>query len=172
MVREASRADIPLLATLHARHFRNQWNEAAFASFFARDGVIALVYEEEAHMERSRRDSALSSSHREGQEPAAGDTLHRAFLFGWVAAGEGELLSIAVDEALRGRGLARHLCEIAMARSKKLGAKVMHLEVAMGNAPARALYSSLGFEVVRRRKAYYRYPDGTCEDALSMRCDV
>jgi ribosomal-protein-alanine N-acetyltransferase len=77
------------------------------------------------------------------------------------AAQEAELLRIAVDPLKRrggqGRALLRH-CEASLAR---MGVTVLHLEVRVSNAPARALYEGEGWILSGNRKAYYR--DG--EDA-------
>ena len=94
------------------------------------------------------------------------------FIFCWAIAGECELLCLAVEEAFRRQGLAKKLCEQAKRDAQKLGASKIHLEVAIGNQAAQALYRQLGFEIVRRRKAYYHYFDGTMEDALSMRIEL
>ncbi len=82
---------------------------------------------------------------------------------GWAALrslgeGEGELLQIEVAEGYRRRGLARALLAEALAGT-------VFLEVREGNAAAIALYSTLGFVVIGRRKDYYREPR---EDALVM----
>jgi ribosomal protein S18 acetylase RimI-like enzyme len=78
------------------------------------------------------------------------------------AAGEAELLRIAVDPAHRGQGLARALLE---ACQRDLAAEGMHhlfLEVRVSNAAAIRLYGACGWRRAGRRPRYY--PDG--EDAL------
>jgi len=80
------------------------------------------------------------------------------------AADEAELLSLAVAPEARGRGLGRRLTEDGLARMRAAGARVCYLEVRPGNEPALALYGSLGFREVGRRRRYYR--DGS--DALVM----
>lgn len=81
-----------------------------------------------------------------------------------VAAGEAELLTLAVAPAARRRGLGRRLVAQALAAAQGAGAEAMFLEVAADNAPARALYAQAGFAEAGRRRAYYA---GT--DALVLR---
>ena len=49
------------------------------------------------------------------------------------------------------------------------GVRALYLEVRESNSAARALYESLGFEQVGRRRGYYQYPS---EDALLLRRDL
>ena len=82
---------------------------------------------------------------------------------GWAAvrslgAGESELLRVEVEEGYRRRGLGRRLLETALAGT-------VFLEVRAGNVAAIALYSTLGFVTVGRRRGYYA---GPVEDALVM----
>ena len=76
-----------------------------------------------------------------------------------------ELESIVVGEVWQRRGVGRHLCHGILGWATDLGAAVVDLEVRAAS-PAVALYSSLGFSVVGRRRGYYRDP---VEDALLMR---
>jgi ribosomal-protein-alanine acetyltransferase len=75
---------------------------------------------------------------------------------------ESEILSLVVDPAFRRRGLgARLMLEVLGGRRA-----VWFLEVRESNAPARNLYSRLGFEEVGRRPNYYQ---DTGETAVVMR---
>lgn len=91
------------------------------------------------------------------------------FALGRTAAGEAELLTIAVaPEARRGglgRGLLAHFEAVARAR----GAAEAFLEVAEGNAAARALYAGAGYAVAGLRPRYYRDGRGGAEAALTLR---
>lgn len=78
------------------------------------------------------------------------------------AAGEAELLRVAVHPDARRQGLARKLLEASESFLRATGIADLYLEVRTANAPARALYEALGWQVQRVRKAYYR--DG--EDAV------
>ena len=92
-----------------------------------------------------------------------------------VLAGELEVLNMAVHPEARGKGLSRPLMANALAdtlegkhRERRgldpEGWENGVLEVRVGNAPARSLYSGLGFVEAGMRKRYYS--DG--EDALIM----
>ena len=77
------------------------------------------------------------------------------------AAGEAELLRIAVRSEARGQGSGRRLLRESTAALRALGAKDAHLEVRVSNGAARRLYESEGWRYAGIRKGYYR--DG--EDA-------
>jgi [ribosomal protein S18]-alanine N-acetyltransferase len=89
-------------------------------------------------------------------------------ILGRAAAGEAEILTLAVLPAARRQGLGRALLAAALAEAGARGAGEMFLEVAAGNAAARALYAAAGFTPVGRRPAYY--PDG--QDALVLRAVI
>lgn len=58
-----------------------------------------------------------------------------------------QIQGLAVDEWARGKGVARALLKAACARARAQGAERLTLRVLGHNAPARKLYTSLGFEV-------------------------
>ena len=76
---------------------------------------------------------------------------------------EADMMNIAVGEGFRRRGIARMLVEELI---RRLDAYQLTLEVRASNAPAIALYESLGFTQVGLRKNYYHKPK---EDALILR---
>ena len=92
-------------------------------------------------------------------DPRGGMVLARA------VADEAEILTLAVAPEARRQGIARALLAAAIRAAEARGAAEMFLEVAAGNAPARALYFRCGFAEVGRRRRYYA--DG--EDALVLR---
>ncbi len=85
-----------------------------------------------------------------------------------VAADEAEVLTLAVLPAARRRGLGGALLAAAAREAARRGARTLFLEVAEGNAAARALYAAAGFAPVGRRPRYY--PGGA--DALVLRLDL
>lgn len=80
--------------------------------------------------------------------------------------GDSEILTLAVAPAARRQGLARRLIGHAC---RQMQVVCVHLEVSVANQAALALYQSLGFREIGRRKAYYRQADGSRVDALLMR---
>ena len=85
-----------------------------------------------------------------------------------MAAGEAELLTMAIRPELRRRGLGRRLLAEVVTRAADYGADVMWLDVRVSNAAAIALYRAAGFVEIGRRKDYYRTAIGR-EDAMMMR---
>jgi ribosomal-protein-alanine N-acetyltransferase len=90
------------------------------------------------------------------------------FILSRMAAGEAEILSVAVAPAWRGRGFARPLLDLHLRRLAGLGVDSVFLEVDENNAPARRLYRKAGFAEVGGRKAYYQ--EGA--SALVLRRDL
>ena len=77
---------------------------------------------------------------------------------------EGELPKVAVREDYRGMGLGGKLVDSLIACMKTRGVEKVFLEARISNVAALGLYSSKGFETLRKRAKYY--PDG--EDAVEM----
>lgn len=136
----ASSAHIGALALIHAAAFppREAWAEDAMALQLAMPGVFGLLH------------------------PGGGMILAR------VTAEEAEVLTLAVHPEYRRRGAARSLLAAAMALAREQAAQTMVLEVAIGNAAARALYEHAGFVEAGRRPRYYA--DG--QDALILRVQL
>lgn len=82
------------------------------------------------------------------------------------AAGEGEILNLAVAPAGRRHGVGRALVECVLGELSTRGVRDVFLEVRESNAAARALYAAQGFQEVGRRRRYYRQP---VEDAIVLR---
>jgi len=137
-LRAARPGDERELARLAAAVLPEAWSAEGFAASLAKESARALVAES---------DGALVGV---ALALRAGD--------------EAEVLTVAVEPAQQGRGLGRRLVGALLAELRGDGVERVHLEVRASNAPARALYASLGFRESRRRLGYYR--DG--EDALEL----
>lgn len=135
-VRPAGATAVALIAALHAACFADAWDGPAIARLLAMPGAYALL--------------AL----RDG-EPVG-------FVIARQAADEVEIVSLGVRPDARRSGAATALMRAALARAG--GAATCFLEVAEGNAAARALYLRLGFAQAGRRPRYYGD-----EDALVLR---
>lgn len=141
MIEAANAADAERLAELHKRAFDRPWSTADIARMLENSTTFALL------------------SH-------AGSL--QGFVIGWAAAGEAEILTVAVAPEARRKGVATTLVNAASVAALVRGAAIMHLEVAEDNAPARALYTKLGYQEVGVRPAYYPGAEGAV-DAIVMR---
>lgn len=88
----------------------------------------------------------------------------RGALLGERVLDEAHVHLLAVECSLRRRGAGTALLAAAFDDARAAGARRVLLEVRASQAPALALYTQQGFEIVRRRSRYYA--DG--EDALLL----
>ncbi len=95
-------------------------------------------------------------------QPARGVTGYIVF---WVVADEMHILNLAVEQAHRRRGIAKHLVQSALEEAYAKGARIAYLEVRASNAAAQKLYLKLGFTGISLRRGYYDRPT---EDAVIM----
>lgn len=147
---EAGMRDASAFAALHAAAFRRGWSEDEIERLLIDKSVIA---------------------HRAMIGGMMGAAL-AGFIVSRLAAGEAEILSVAVAPARRGRGLARKLLDLHLRRLAGLGATAVFLEVDEDNAPARRLYARAGFREVGRRPAYYARDGAPPANALVLRRDL
>jgi [ribosomal protein S18]-alanine N-acetyltransferase len=145
-IEAATLRDAPRLAQLHGASFHRGWGEGEF------EGMIA---------ERN----TLVHRLRLGRKTVG-------FAVSRMGADEAEILSIAIDEVWRGRGLSRDLLITHLGHLAGRGVRTIFLEVEENNAPARRLYERTGFAVVGRRERYYRGAGGEQLNALLMRRDL
>jgi ribosomal-protein-alanine N-acetyltransferase len=142
--------DATALSHLHREDFARPWSEDEFAALIGDDTVIGFAARQTGH----------------GREPPAGFVLARR------AAGEGEILTIAVSRAHRRRGIGWLLMDAVLRQLHAERAEALFLEVDETNTPAIALYRRLGFETVGRRPNYYPAASGGASGALVMRRDL
>jgi ribosomal-protein-alanine N-acetyltransferase len=138
--------DAAALAALHAECFPRGWSED--------------------EMERLLGDRAVIADRATVGRATIGFILSR------MAAGEAEILSVAVAPAWRGRGLSRDLLTLHLRRLAGLAARAVFLEVGEQNEPARRLYARAGFEEVGRRQGYYQTGASENATALVLRRDL
>jgi ribosomal-protein-alanine N-acetyltransferase len=88
-----------------------------------------------------------------------------------MGAGEAHVLNICVSPTMRGRGIGRQMLMLLLERSGQAGMRDVFLEVRPTNLHAIALYQSVGFVEVGRRRGYYQAADGR-EDALVLKLSL
>lgn len=147
-IREATIADCDDLADMHASGFRRGWSGAEFEALLVQPGVHALI---------------ADWRNRFGRRSPAGFVLYR------IARDEAEILSVAVVQDCRRRGIGRRLMEEALRHLYREGVTSLHLEVEEENAAALRLYGAMGFYQSGRRPGYYMQGVPTPRGALVMR---
>jgi [ribosomal protein S18]-alanine N-acetyltransferase len=145
-VSPAGAQDAPQFAALHASAFQRGWSAEEFERLLIEPNVVA--------------DRATS------RDRLAGFVLSR------LAADQAEILSIAVAQSDRRRGLARKLIDVHLRRLFGYGIESLFLEVDERNLPARRLYAGFGFVQVGRRNSYYGEGGEDGGAALVLRRDL
>jgi len=146
VVEPASLRDAPVLAQIHGASFHRGWGEGEFETMLtARNTLVHRL--------------------RMGRK-VIGFSVSR------IAADEAEILSIAVAQSHRGRGLSNNLLLTHLGHLAGRGVRTVFLEVEENNQPARRLYKRAGFAVAGRRERYYRQASGEPLNALLMRRDL
>jgi [ribosomal protein S18]-alanine N-acetyltransferase len=127
---DARPADAAAIAAIHAASFQRGWSEYEIRRLLIESNVVA---------------------HRVtiGRTPIG-------FIVSRLAAGEAEILSVAIAPAWRRRALARPLLDLHLRRLAGLGVRSVFLEVDEHNVPACRLYRRAGFGEVGRRQGYYQ----------------
>jgi ribosomal-protein-alanine N-acetyltransferase len=148
-VDDGTRDDVAALADIHEQSFHRPWSADEMAALLAEEGTVRCLV--------ARKQVLL------GPRRPVGFVIFRS------AAGEAEILTIAVDPAHRGRGHGRQLMEETSRRLYRDRIEALFLEVEETNRAALALYRSLGFEKVGERAGYYLQETGQPGTALVMR---
>jgi ribosomal-protein-alanine acetyltransferase len=145
-LRPAGERDVPAIMAIERASFpTDAWSEAAMRSTLLDADAVAELAEVD--------------------ERVAG----YAALLAPIGAPDADVLTIAVDAGVRGRGIGRALLAHLLDAAARRGARRVFLEVRADNPVAQALYVSEGFEPIGRRPHYYQ-PDDV--DAVVMRLDL
>jgi ribosomal-protein-alanine N-acetyltransferase len=113
---------------------------------------------------QSPLDSIMLVARKKGSA-RPGDHSVIGFIVGRCLADEVHVNNMAVRPDFRRRGIGQELLKALLIWGEAKKASQAVLEVRAGNAAAQSLYRASGFEVVGRRRRYYKDP---LEDALLM----
>ncbi len=144
-------ADCAEASLLHGERFARQWSDGEIHGLLGQKTVLGFV----------ARQSNIAAG-----GPIAGFVLAR------VAAGEAEVLTVAVREKHARQGIGWRLMQAAIREIAVRDGETVFLEVDEGNEPAIGLYHRFRFQKVAERKAYYEHDDGRRSTALVMRLDI
>lgn len=153
IIRRCVPADLERISLIERASFSDPWSFEAFSAALALRHLRFLVAEDTGH----------------GRVTGGGVPGLVGYVVALVMADEGEIADLAVAPAARCRGVGRRLLERVMAEVMESGVRALYLEVRESNAAAQALYRSLSFEEVGRRRGYYQHPS---EDALLLRREL
>ena len=151
-IRPASMVDSSRMAAIHAEGFAVGWDRSEIERMVLEGDVADVLISQAVFGE-----------------------IVTGFAISRIVLDEAELLSIALDPEVRGRGYSTTLLKRHAERVRRAGAESLFLEVAADNAPALALYRGLGMVEIGRRKGYYPASAGAGaprRDALTMRWDI
>ena len=143
LVRPFEEADIAPIAALEAKCFSAPWNETMVREAAAHPCFFYLV--------------ALADGHFAG------------YVGIMCVPPEGELANLAVEPALRRRGVGRALLSALEETLAARGVTSVYLDVRASNRGAQALYESVGYEQVGLRRGFYENPR---EDGLVYRKNI
>jgi ribosomal-protein-alanine N-acetyltransferase len=135
-------ADLPRIMEIEAAGFLHPWSEA-------------LLRAELGHA----WSSLLAAVDGEGGGRILG------YVIFWLVHDEVHVLNVGTAPEARRQGVARALMDQAVAVGRGRSARLSTLEVRRSNAPAIALYRSLGYREVGVRPRYYAEEN---EDAIVM----
>jgi [ribosomal protein S18]-alanine N-acetyltransferase len=136
--------DATSMAPIHAASFAEAWTESALYRLLKADAAHAF--------------GAFSGYAR---TPVG-------FVLAFAAAGEAEILTIAVAGNHRRSGIGGRLLNALEVHLAENGVERLFLEVAADNAAAYGLYRRHGFVETGRRKGYYQRSSGPSVDALTL----
>ena len=143
----ASPEDSMAIAALHAKLFPTAWDSDAIQALIEHPASLALI------------------AARPGREIVG-------FIIAQIAADEAEILTVGVAPESQRHGVGRQLVDGVARAAARSDARRLFLDVAAGNAPARALYTACGFAEIVQRKAYFTLPGGARDDALQLARDL
>lgn len=139
-IRQMTEEDVTAVAALEAENFSRPWSYDAFHKTLSDDNYIVFLLEE------------------------AETLLGYCVLL--CTGEEADITNVCTTPQARGKGVATALLTELLAQGNARGVAEYFLEVREGNAPAKALYTKLGFEEIGLRKNYYEEPK---EHAVLMR---
>lgn len=143
-IKSASVSDAEAIAAAESSVFSDPWSESGIAHFSSCESAFVICAKDE--------NDALGG-----------------YAIGSFAAGEGELLRIAVLPTHRRIGLGRAILNEFLKQMTDRKVTTVFLEVRASNCGAIELYESTGFEKYTVRRNYYKHPT---EDAVMMRLDL
>lgn len=185
--RPMSVADIPRVSEIERGSFPTMWPQTAYKRELQRNKLAAYLVACECVEPTAVDETPRAADPPEPRKPATGlRGLFRrvseamteppapvaeagerivGFVGMWFMVDEAHIVTIAVEEQERRRGIGEMLLIAAIELAQRRNQEVVTLECRASNLPAQNLYEKYGFRRVGVRKRYYTDND---EDALIM----
>ncbi|HEX8835251.1 MAG TPA: ribosomal protein S18-alanine N-acetyltransferase [Abditibacteriaceae bacterium] len=127
--RRAAPADLDAIVAIDSVSFKQPWARTSFERAFVDPNSVVLLVEHNG--------------------------VPCGFGVAWCVGDEAEIATLAVDAAVRGKGVGEQIMRALLDECVTRGAVVVFLEVRPSNLAAQSLYRRLGFESVGLRPNYY-----------------
>ena len=173
--------DIPQVLDIEREAFSLAWSEGAYRRELRWNRLARyLVLKEKRDIPPLRREAVeapgeerlgtrILSFLRRSPSQLRTDDVILGYAGQWLMVDEAHLITIAVRDDYRGRGLGEALLIAAIDQAVQAGARIMTLEVRASNLTAQAMYEKFGFRKAGIRPRYYTDNN---EDAVLMASDI
>ena len=131
-IKQMAEEDVAAVAALEAENFSRPWSYDAFFKTLSDENYIVMIAKKE--------DAFLG------------------YCVLLCTGEEADITNVCTAPKARGKGVATGMLTALMEAGKSRGVTEFFLEVRESNAPARSLYTKLGFEEIGLRKNYYEEP--------------
>jgi ribosomal-protein-alanine N-acetyltransferase len=162
-------ADLPQIAAIEAESFPSAWPSSAYKRELQNNNLARylVVVREDAPAREARGFQRLMSAMRSrfGGRPAPPSDYVVGFIGIWFMVDETHIVTVAVRESERRKGVGELLLLAAFDLSRDKGVPALTLECRVSNTAAQALYEKYGFQRLGIRKRYYTDNN---EDAVIM----
>jgi [ribosomal protein S18]-alanine N-acetyltransferase len=162
-------ADLPQIAAIEAESFPSAWPSSAYKRELERNNLarylVAVRRDAPAPEERGLRRVVSAVRSRLGGETQPPAEYVAGFIGVWFMVDETHIVTVAVRESERRKGIGEMLLLAAFDLSREKEVPALTLECRVSNTAAQALYEKYGFQRLGIRKRYYTDNN---EDALIM----
>ncbi len=131
-IKQMAEEDVAAVATLEGENFSRPWSYDAFLKTLSDENYIVIIAKD--------ADALLG------------------YCVLLCTGEEADITNVCTAPSAWGKGVATKMMTALMEAGKDRGVAEFFLEVRESNAPARALYTKLGFEEIGLRKNYYDEP--------------
>jgi ribosomal-protein-alanine N-acetyltransferase len=162
-------ADLPQIAEIEAESFPSAWPSSAYKRELQNNNLARylVVVRQDAPVPQPRGLRRLLSAMRIrfGRPPSPPEDYVVGFIGIWFMVDETHIVTVAVRESGRRKGVGELLLLAAFDLSREKGVPALTLECRVSNTAAQALYEKYGFQRLGIRKRYYTDNN---EDAVIM----